>query len=149
MPAGYSRTPLVKKLGIAPGMRVVFVSDPPHLAELLGPLPTGVTLLSRPGADMDYLHVFATSQKDLSIRLPKLARRLAPAGMLWVSWPKKTSTVRTDLSGGAVRASGLAAGLVDVKVCAIDADWSGHKFVIPVKDRPTRRQAGRRGGTRA
>ncbi len=85
---------------------------------------------------MDYLQVFVTSQKDLSTRLPKLARRLAPAGMLWISWPKKTSAVPSDLSGGAVRTSGLAAGLVDVKVCAIDEDWSGHKFVIPVKDRP-------------
>jgi hypothetical protein len=139
MPAGYSGTPLVKKLGIAPGMRVAFVKDPPHLAKLLGPLPDDVTLLSRPGANMDYLHVFATSQKDLSARLPKLAERLAPAGMLWISWPKKTSSISTDLSGGAVRVSGLAAGLVDVKVCAVDEGWSGHKFVIPVKDRAKRR----------
>lgn len=148
MPAGYSGTPLVQKLGIAPGMRVAFVSDPAHFAEFLGPLPTGVTLLSRPGADMDFLHVFATSRKDLSTRLPKLARRLAPTGMLWISWPKQTSAVPSDHSGGAVRTSGLAAGLVDVKVCAIDEDWSGHKFVIPVKDRPEWR-AGRRAGRRA
>ena len=135
MPAGYSGTPLVKKLGLKPGMRVCFVNDPEHLAALLGPLPDDVTLLSRPGRDMDYLHVFTKSARDLERRMPKLIERLAPAGMLWVSWPKKASKVPTDVTEDVVRGQALAAGVVDVKVCAVDEVWSGLKLVRRLKDR--------------
>lgn len=135
MPAGYSGTPLVKKLGIQPGMRVVFVRDPRHFAALLGPLPDDITLLSRPGRDMDYVHLFTRTEADLSKRFASLKERLAPAGMLWVSWPKKTSALFEGLTGDDVRRVGLAGGLVDVKVCAVDDDWSGLKFVRRVADR--------------
>ena len=136
--AGYSRTPLVRKLGIGPRMRVAFVRDPRHYVGLLGPLPEDVTLLSRPGADMDFIHVFSRSVKDLEGRIESLRQRLAQDGMLWVSWPKGTSPLAGDLSGGEVRRIGLAAGLVDVKVCAVDEDWSGLKFVYRLKDRAKR-----------
>ena len=87
MPAGYTGTPLIKKLGLKPGTRVCFVSAPRHLASLLGPLPDDVTLLSRPGKEMDYLHLFTQTRADLERRLPGLVARLAPAGRLWISWP--------------------------------------------------------------
>ncbi len=135
MPVGYSGTPLVKKLGIKPGMRVVFVRDPKHFASLLGPLPEDVRLLSRAGRDMDYVHLFVREQADLERRLANLEPRLARDGTLWISWPKKTSPLAKDLSGNGVRALGLAAGLVDVKVCAVDEDWSGLKFVRRVSQR--------------
>ena len=135
MLAGYSGTPLVRKLGIAEDMRVAFVRDPRHVSALLGPLPEGVTLLSRPGRGMDYIHVFSTSVRDLERRVASLEPRLADDGMLWISWPKKTSSIESDLSGGEVRRIGLAAGLVDVKVCAVDDDWSALKFVVRLKDR--------------
>jgi hypothetical protein len=89
-----------------------------------------------PGNLMDCLVLFVISERALRAAFPRLARRLAPAGMLWVAWPKKISGVRTDLSDGVVRSMGLEAGLVDVKVCAIDQTWSGLKFVIRLKDRP-------------
>lgn len=135
MPAGYSGTPLVKKLGFKPGMRVVFVGDPPHYAKLLGPLPEDTRLLSRAGANMDLIHVFCTKRAELQRRLASLEPRLTMDGTLWVSWPKKTSELASELTGDLVRAAGLATGLVDVKVCAVDEDWSGLKFVRRVADR--------------
>ena len=132
MPAGYSGTPLVKKLGLKPGMRAAFVGAPAHYGELLGELPEDVQLLARPGARMDFVHVFCTRASDLARKLKGLRGKLAQDGMIWISWPKGGSSIATDLSGGAVRKAGLEAGLVDVKVCAVDEDWSGHKFVIPV-----------------
>ena len=135
MPAGYSGTSLLKKLGIKPGMRACFVNAPLHYAELLGPLPEGVVLMDRPGMDMDFIHFFALRQENLEAQFADLKKHLAPTGMLWVSWPKKASSIETDLSGDAVRRTGLAGGLVDVKVCAVDTDWSGLKFVYRLKDR--------------
>lgn len=135
MPAGYSGTPLVKKLGIKSGMRVAFVNAPKNLEKLLGPLPEDVRQLARVGKDMDYVHVFCATSAGLEQRLPRLVQALAPDGMLWISWPKKTSALAKDLDGAGVRESGLATGLVDIKVCAVDEDWSGHKFVRRRKDR--------------
>lgn len=136
MPAGYSGTPLVKKLGIKEGARVAFVNAPPDLAATLGPLPAGVDVLQRPGKDMDVVVLFTTSQDELRRRFPTLARALAPSGGLWVGWPKRSSGVATDLSENVARDIGLDAGLVDNKVCAIDETWSGLRFVIRLKDRP-------------
>ena len=87
-------------------------------------------------AQLDFAMVFVKSQADMREQFPAFARRLAPAGMLWVSWPKKSSGVATDLDENTVRDIGLAAGLVDVKVCAVTDIWSGLKFVIPLKNRP-------------
>lgn len=133
--AGYSGTPLQKKLGIKPGARVVFVNEPPSLRRDLGELPEGVKILKSAAADLDFAHVFVKSRAELEKQFAKLASQLHPAGMLWISWPKKASGVATDLNENIVRDIGLANGLVDVKVCAVDEVWSGLKFVIRVRDR--------------
>lgn len=135
MPAGYSSTPLVRKLGLAPGQRVVFVGAPENFERLLGPLPEGLRRLARPGKNMDFVHLFCTRRRDLERQFAPLAARLSPAGMLWVSWPKRASGLATDLTGDVVRAWGLGAGLVDVKACAVDEVWSGLKFVRRLRDR--------------
>ena len=138
MPAGYSGTPTAKKLGLEGGKRAAFVAAPSELFDpggALADLPADLVVLARPGKEMDYLHLFATSRGDLERRFRGLADRLADAGMLWVSWPKKSSGVTSDLGGDVVRSVGLSAGLVDVKVCAIDETWSGLKFVRRRRDR--------------
>jgi len=132
--AGYSGTPLPKKLGLKPGIRAAVLHAPKHYAKLIGPVP-GVRLVSRMSPGMDFLHVFFTRGKDLAAEFPKLKKALDSAGMLWISWPKKSSKLETDLDENLVRAIGLSHGLVDVKVCAVDEDWSGLKFVYRVKDR--------------
>ena len=133
--AGYSSTPLQKKLGIKPGTRVLFVNEPPSLRHDRGELPDGVKILKSAATDLDYAHLFVKSRAELEKQFAKLASQLQPAGMLWISWPKKSSAVATDLTENIVREIGLANGLVDVKVCAVDDTWSGLKFVIRIKDR--------------
>lgn len=137
-PAGYSGTPLPKKLGIKPGFRCVFPGAPADFAETLGELPEDVTVLARPGKDLDCVVLFTKKRADLERRFSALAKKLTPAGMLWVAWPKKASGVPTDVSDSVVRGHGLEQGLVDNKVCAIDNTWSGLRFVIRVADRPGR-----------
>ena len=110
-----------------------FTGAPPQLPELLGPLPDAATLASR--GTLDFALLFSTKLSELMRQFPKLRDRLESNGMLWVSWPKKTSGVATDLTENVVRDYGLANGLVDVKVCAIDDTWSGLKFVRRVSDR--------------
>jgi hypothetical protein len=133
--AGYSGTPLVKKLGIKSGMEVLFVDPPKGYDETLGPLPDGVVRHTSPQANLDFIHVFALRSRQLGLQLPELKSALAQDGMLWISWPKKASKVPTDLSDSVVRQMGLDAGLVDVKVAAVDAVWSGLKFVYRLADR--------------
>jgi hypothetical protein len=130
---GYSGTPLIQKLGIKSGARTQFVSAPPQLPQLLGPLPSGATVTSR--GKLDFALLFAGNLADLVRSFAKLRDRLESNGMLWVSWPKKTSGVATDLTETTVREYGLNNGLVDVKVCAIDDTWSGLKFVRRLSDR--------------
>lgn len=132
--AGYSGTPLVKKLGIKPGFNIAFVNAPSGFAKELD-LPSNVTVNLRPGKPLDFAQLFVKSEKELKTKFSEYAKRLNASGMLWVSWPKKSSGVTTDLSEGIVRAIGLAAGLVDVKICAVDDVWSGLKFVFRLKDR--------------
>ena len=132
--AGYSETPLVKNLGIKPGANVAFVSAPRGYANELD-LPRDVTINSRSGKPLDFVQLFVKSDNELKTRLSEYAKRLNASGMLWVSWPKKTSGVATNLSENIVRDIGLAAGLVDVKICAVDEVWSGLKFVFRLKDR--------------
>ena len=132
---GYSGTPLPKKLGIKEDFRVAFVELPADVrAELRGPLAHCIEAREGRGP-LDFAMVFAKTQTELKKHFARLAKQLAPAGMLWVSWPKKASGVATDLSENDVRRIGLDAGLVDVKVCAVTDVWSGLKFVIRVKDR--------------
>lgn len=132
---GYSGTPLPKKLGIKNGHRVYFVALPAEvrveLKEALASCqesPTGTL-------SIDFAMLFTKSKSELGKEFQRLAKRLDPAGMLWVSWPKKSSGVATDLNENVVREIGLAAGLVDVKVCAVTDVWSGLKFVRRLKDR--------------
>ena len=132
---GYSGTPLIQKLGIKPGHRLAFVRAPEDFAATLGPLPATARLLHGPATALDVIVLFSTTQRDLETRFAALTKRLEPAGALWIAWPKKASGVRTDLHGNVVRDIGLAGGLVDVKVCAIDAVWSGLKFVRRLRDR--------------
>jgi|SRR5579864_2738053 len=132
---GYSGTPLAKKLGIKDGFTVSFVAAPPEVqTELKSRL---ATCKISPGskAPLDFAMVFTKSKVELVKEFKRTARILAPAGMLWISWPKKSSGVATDLDENVVRDIGLAAGLVDVKVCAVTEVWSGLKFVRRVKDR--------------
>jgi hypothetical protein len=132
--AGYSGTPLISKLGIREGFRTVLVGAPSEICKELGILPKQ----AKGTPPLDYVHLFVKTQTDLKTKFPLWAARLAPAGMLWISWPKKTSGVASDLNENVVREIGLASGLVDVKVCAVNEIWSGLKFVIRVKDRPGR-----------
>ena len=133
--AGYSGTPLPKKLGIKEQFRVAFSGLPSDVkAELKDALKTCRIL--KDGKDqLDFAMIFVKSAADLKRQFAQIAKRLAPAGMLWVSWPKKSSGVSTDLDENKVRAIGLDAGLVDVKVCAVNEIWSGLKFVIRLTDR--------------
>lgn len=137
MSAGYSGTPLPRKLGIKPGQRIAFLDAPPAFADALGELPEGVgasrTTLRGP---LDLVVAFFVERRRLAARLPRLIAALDPAGALWIAWPKRASGVVTDVTEDVVRELGLAAGVVDVKVCAIDATWSGLKLVVRLKDRP-------------
>lgn len=134
--AGYSGTPLPKKLGIKPGSRLVVESPPDGFAEILAPLPDGVQIGSLDGGPVDVLLLFSREAAELSRRFPEVAARIAPAGGLWIAWPKQASKLPTDLNENVIRAIGLAAGLVDTKVCAIDQVWSGLRFVYRRADRP-------------
>jgi hypothetical protein len=135
--AGYSGTPLVKKLGIKPNQRIALVSAPADFDATLGDLPEGVDVQRdmRGSGKLDIIHFFVDSRAELARTFASLACRLTPAGGLWISWPKQASGVKTDLNENIVRAIGLDAGLVDNKVCAVDETWSGLRFVIRVKDR--------------
>lgn len=128
--AGYSATPLVRKLGFKEGTRAYYAGAPGDFAELLGDLPDGVRVLARPAAGLDLVVLFVRERRDLERRLPTLQAKLQPAGMVWVAWPKRASNVATDITEDVVRDVALARGLVDVKVCAIDETWSGLKLVI-------------------
>lgn len=131
---GYSGTPLPKKLGIKAGFRVRLGDAPAEVrAELREALSECAVV--KDGHTLDFAMIFSKSRADLTKEFPRLAKLLAPTGMLWVSWPKKSSGVATDLNENVVRSIGLDSGLVDVKVCAVTEIWSGLKFVRRVKDR--------------
>lgn len=133
--SGYSGTPLPQKLGIKPGTRLALVGAPPDLETALGELRPAVIVRRRAQGPCDVIVAFFTRAVELERRLPALKRALHPAGGLWLAWPKRSSGVQTDLGEGSVRAAGLAAGLVDNKICAIDETWSGLRFVYRVGDR--------------
>jgi hypothetical protein len=136
--AGYSGTPLPQKLGIKEQFRVCLVGLPSEVeTELKNALAS--CRVASGGDRLDFAMIFVKTQADLERALARLSPRLAAAGMLWVSWPKKASGVSTDLNADQVRRIGLQAGLVDIKVCAVNEVWSGLKFVIPVKSRASRR----------
>jgi len=134
--AGYSGTPLPKKLCIREGARVALVGAPQGFESVLGELPAGAGVVSPSRKGLDVVLLFARSRAELVRRFESLAARIAPDGSLWVAWPKKASGVETDLAEGYVRQHGLDVGLVDVKVCAVNETWSGLRFVYRLKDRP-------------
>lgn len=133
--AGYSKRPLLEKLGIKPGFAVAIVDAPEGYAATLGDLPESATLVAKPRAGLDFIHLFSKQRRALDSKFRALKGALKPNGMMWVSWPKGSSGVETDLSDNVVREIGLKNGLVDVKVCAVDETWSGLKFVYRLKDR--------------
>ena len=134
--AGYSGKALIQKLGFKPGHRVALSGAPSGFLEELAPLPEGIRLVTRRSRTLlDAVLLFAPDQAALEAELAGWIRRLEPAGMLWVAWPKRASRVATDLDENVVRRMGLAAGVVDVKVCAVNEVWSGLKFVRRLKDR--------------
>jgi len=134
-PAGYSGTPLIKKLGIRPGFNIYLISPPDNYFDLLGKLPEEISFKERPRKAVDFIHFFVKDSEILQQRMPALKNLLKPDGMIWVSWPKKSSKVLTTVDEGLVRKAGLGIGLVDVKICAVDDIWSGLKFVFRLKDR--------------
>jgi hypothetical protein len=140
MSAGYSGTPLPRKLGIKADQRIAFLDAPPAFADALGPLPEGVAApgATLRGGPLDLIVAFFVERRRLEQRLPRLIAALDPSGALWIAWPKRAARMDTDITEDVVRELGLAAGVVDVKVCAIDATWSGLKLVIRVRDRPRR-----------
>jgi len=132
---GYSGTPLPKKLGIKQGFRVALAGMPFDVEAELRSSLAECTVVKAPRTPLDFALVFVTRQSDLRKHFARLVEQLAPAGMVWISWPKKSSGMTTDVNENDVRRFGLAAGLVDVKVCAISEIWSGLKFVRRMKDR--------------
>jgi len=133
--AGYSGTPLIKKLGIKDHFVVKLVNEPDHYFDLIQKLPDELTIPNDASAKKDFIHFFTTVKTELESLLPEVKNELKPAGMIWVSWPKKSSKVETDITEDVIRNFALSIGLVDIKVCAVDQVWSGLKLVIPVKDR--------------
>ncbi|MBI5707549.1 MAG: DUF3052 family protein [Armatimonadetes bacterium] len=135
-PAGYSGTPLVKKLGFKARFRVKVLDGPPGLIGALEPLPEAVNFLEDgPEGSFDMVLLFATEFEDFRHKLAETKPLIKQNGMIWVAWPKKASKVPTELTFEVVQPYVLSQGLVDIKVCAIDDVWTGLKFVIPVKDR--------------
>ena len=128
--AGYSGTPLVRKLGIKPGHAIHAIGAPRSYRALLAPLPDDVTFTTRLSHGVDIVHVFVTETSTLASLIPRIRTRMKADAAVWVSWPKKASKIETDVTEDVVRAVALPTGLVDVKVCAVDDVWSGLKLVI-------------------
>ncbi|MBK9317360.1 MAG: DUF3052 family protein [Acidobacteria bacterium] len=128
--AGYSGTSLSKKLGIKEHFRMCVNNEPKEYLELLTPLPSNVIITTKASVDLNIWHFFTKSSEELRKRLPEMMRQIRKDGMIWVSWPKKSSKVKTDVTEDVIRSIALPLGLVDVKVCAIDDIWSGLKLVI-------------------
>ena len=128
--AGYSGTPLSKKLGIKPGTVVHPIAAPHGYRALLAPLPDGVAFSSRLSDAVDIVHLFATAETTLRTTLPRIRKQMRADAAVWVSWPKKAARVSTDVTEDVIRAVALPTGLVDVKVCAVDDVWSGLKLVV-------------------
>ena len=135
--AGYSGTPLVKKLGIRPNEKIVALNAPDRYADLLKGLPEGATITERVPATAAFVHLFVTERARLAAELSMLRGKLEDAGMVWVSWPKKAAKVPTDITEDTIREVALPLGFVDVKVCAVDEKWSGLKLMIRRENRKT------------
>jgi hypothetical protein len=130
MSAGYSGTPLVRKLGLRPGWRVAVLDGPDGVADLLGELPPGLRLVRRLSGELDAVWIFVVTRRELERRLPDAIARLPPDGTLWISWPKRASSVPSDVTEHVLREVVLPTGWVDIKVAAIDETWSGLRFAL-------------------
>lgn len=135
MAAGYSGRPLATKLGIKDGARVAFLEAPAGFDRTVAPLPDGVEVARDASAGLDVVVFFTKARRELEERVEELKAAIAPAGGLWVGWPKRASGVETDMTEDVVREVALPLGLVDNKVCAIDETWSGLRLVIRVTER--------------
>jgi len=133
--AGYSATPLAKKLGIKDGFVIRLVGQPPYYFDLFEDMPLNIQILDDTTKSKNLIHYFTRQADDLLRDIPLLKREIQTNGMIWISWPKKASKITTDITEDVIRNLALSNGLVDIKVCAIDEIWSGLKLVIPVKDR--------------
>jgi hypothetical protein len=133
--AGYSGIPLVKKLGIKEGFTIRIANPPDYYFDLLEDLPQKIDIRREKKTKKDFIHYFTTQAKELNKDIISLKNEIVPNGMIWISWPKKSSKMITDITEDVIRQLALANGLVDIKVCAVDEVWSGLKLVIPVKDR--------------
>ncbi|HKX26857.1 MAG TPA: DUF3052 domain-containing protein [Blastocatellia bacterium] len=133
--AGYSGTPLARKLGIKDGFHLCVANAPADYVALLSPLPSGVTISTKGSKEIDLWHFFTISAEELRRRLPVMMSQIKSDGMIWVSWPKRASKVRTDVTEDLIRDVALPLGLVDIKVCAVDEVWSGLKLVIRKENR--------------
>jgi len=134
-PAGYSGTPLAKKLGIKPGFNILLINAPEHYFNLFTDLPADLTINNDASPQKDFIHFFTKQKEEYLNLLPDLKQQIKSNGIIWVSWPKKASKVPTDITEDVIRNFALQSGLVDIKVCAVDEIWSGLKLVIPVADR--------------
>ena len=132
---GYSATPLAKKLGIKSGFTIRLINAPPNYHSLFDDWPEDVIHSHKATDKNDFIHYFTTSAGELNRDMKLLKNEMKSTGMIWISWPKKSSKVVTDITEDAIREIGLKSGLVDVKVCAVDETWSGLKFVFRLKDR--------------
>ncbi|HYK45283.1 MAG TPA: hypothetical protein VEV83_08955 [Parafilimonas sp.] len=133
--AGYSQTPLAKKLGIKEGFIIRYVNAPAYYFKLFSHLPQDITVSDDKSIKKNFIHVFVQNAKELESIIPKVKNEIEENGMIWISWYKKASKITTDVTEDLVRKIALQNGLVDVKVCAIDDVWSALKLVIPVKNR--------------
>ena len=135
MSPGYSANPLFRKLGLKEGFQIKLIHSPVNYSLLLGEIYEKLILRNQANSGLDFIHFFPGSKTELERMLPRLKRQIKKDGMIWVSWYKTSSGKITELSEGFIRDTALANGLVDVKVCAIDADWSGLKLVFRLRDR--------------
>jgi hypothetical protein len=133
--AGYSGTPLVKKLGIKEESEIIIINPPQNYNRYIGELPAGVTIRKKLYGKVDFINMFTKNKIEFEKKFPSMKKTLKPDGQLWISWPKKSSRVPTDITEDTIRNFALKNGLVDVKVCAVDEIWSGLKLVYRLKDR--------------
>lgn len=133
--AGYSGTPLAKKLGIKEGLTIRLVNQPEYYFDLFTDFPQNISILADEKKKKNFIHYFVKEAKQLKKDIISLRNEIEQDGMIWISWPKKSSKVATDITEDVIRKLALENGLVDIKVCAVDEIWSGLKLVIPVKDR--------------
>lgn len=137
--AGYSATPLPQKLGIKEGMIVVVIDAPEHYRKLLGQIPSGVNFATRPVGNTKFIHLFAKERRRLHQELQSLRQKIPEDAAVWVSWPKQSSGVPTDITEDVIRAVALPLGFVDIKVCAVDDTWSGLKLMIRRENRKSKK----------